>query len=62
MLSIKNKEDMTKLQVSKNIFCFGLSSKPNVGVLGITVSIWKHGFETIFASNDVINIHYSIGK
>ena len=47
----------------KNLFCFELSSKPNVDIDGITVSMWgKHEFETIFTSNDVMNIQGGIGK
>ena len=42
MLSIQMKEDMTKLQVNKNIFYFELSIKPNVVIDGITVSMWKN--------------------
>ena len=45
MLSIQMKEDMTKLQVNKNIFYFELSSTQNVDILGITLSMWKqHDF------------------
>ena len=62
MFSIQNKEDMKKLQV-KNIFYFELSIKPNVDILGITVSMWKqYDFDTIFISNDVLNIQDGIGK
>ena len=54
---------MTEVQVNKIIFYFQLNSKPNDGILGITVSMWKrHGFETIFTSNDVMNIKYTIGN
>ena len=61
--SIQNKEDITKVQVKIYIFYFGLSSKTNVDILGITVSKLKqHYFETIFTSNDVINIQDTIGK
>ena len=49
MLPIKQKEDMTKVQVKQDIFYFELSSKPNVDILGITFSMQKqHDFETIF--------------
>ena len=34
-----NIKDMTKVQVNKNIFYFEPSSKPNVGIYGITVSM-----------------------
>ena len=45
----------------QNIFYFELSSKNNVGILGITVSMWeKHDLETIFTSNDVMNIQDGI--
>ena len=54
---------MIKVQVKNNIFYFELSSKPDVDILGISVSMWKnHGFETIFTSNFVINIQDVIGK
>ena len=54
---------MTKVQVDKNIFYFELSSKPNVHIIGTTVSMWKpHNFETMFSSNDVMNIQDAIGK
>ena len=44
-------------------FYFKLSSKNNVDILGITVSMWKqHDFETIFNSNNIMNIQYTIGK
>ena len=63
MLSFQNKENMTKVQVNKNIFYFELSSKPNVGILRITVSMWrKHELVAIFTSNDVMNIQDAIGK
>ena len=38
MLSIQ-KRNMTKVLVNKNIFYFELSSKTNVDILGITVSM-----------------------
>ena len=61
MLPIK--KDRTKLQVNKNIFNFELSIKPNVDIYGIVVSMWeKHEFETIFTSNDVMNIQDGIDK
>ena len=54
---------MKKLQVNKNMFYFELSSKPNVDILGIIVSMWKQlYFETIFNSNDVMNIQFSVVK
>ena len=54
---------MTKVKMTKNIFYFELNSKPNVDILGITVFLSKqHNFETIFTSNDVMNIKFSIGK
>ena len=49
--------------MSKNIFYFEIISKPNIVILGITVSMWeKHYFETIFTSNDIMNIQGVIGK
>ena len=40
MSSIKNKEDMTEVQVNKYIFYFEFSSKPNVDILDIAFSMW----------------------
>ena len=61
MWYIQKKEDMKKLQVNKSIFYFKLSSKNNVDILGITVSMWKqHDFETILNFNDVMNIQVAI--
>ena len=52
-----------KVQVKKNIFYYELSSKPNVYIIGITVSMWKeHKYESTFTSNDVFNIQYVIEK
>ena len=63
MLSIQDKEDITKVQVNKNIFYFGLISTPNVDIIGITVSMCKyHDFENIFTSNDIMNIQDAIRK
>ena len=54
---------MTKLQVNKHIFYFELSSKPHVDTIVIKVSIWRRNyFETIFTSDDLVNIQYAIGK
>ena len=54
---------MKKVQVNRNIFYFGLSSKTSVGILCITVSMCKqHCFETIFTTDDVINIKDAIGR
>ena len=59
----QKKEDMTKLQVNKNIFYFELSSKPNVYIHGITVSMWEgHTFETIFTYNDIVHNQDFIGN
>ena len=56
-------QKMTKVQVNKNIFYFELSSKPIFDILSITVSMWgKYKFETIFTSNDIMNIQYVIVK
>ena len=41
MLLVQKKEDITKVQVNKNIFYFQPSNKPNVDIIGITVSMWK---------------------
>ena len=52
-----------KVNVNQNMFYFELSSKPNVDIYGITVSIYKkREFETIFTSNYVMNIQYEIGE
>ena len=54
---------MKKLQVKNDIFYDQLSSKPTVDKIGITLSMCKrHNFETIFTSNDVLNIKYAIVK
>ena len=50
-----------KLQTYKNIFYLEPNSKPNIDIFGITVSMWKqHNFETLFNSNDIMNIQYKI--
>ena len=52
-----------KIKSEKHIFYFELSSKHNVDILYVTISMWKqHDFETILASNDVMNIQDAIGK
>ena len=49
--------------MNKNIFYFGFISKPNDGIIVITLSLWKcHDFETILNSNDVMNIQDKIGN
>ena len=54
---------MTKVQVKNDIFYYELSRKSNVYIIGITLSMWKqHNFETIFTSNDVLNIQDEIEK
>ena len=54
---------MTKVQVNKNMFYFELSSKSNVDISGITLSVWgKYVFGTIFNSNGVMNIQDGIDK
>ena len=54
---------MTKLRVNNNIFYYELSIKTNVDILGITVSMWRREkIETIFTSNYVLNIQYTIGN
>ena len=54
---------MTKLQVNKGIFKFELTFKTNVNMIDITVYMWKRrDIETIFTSNDVMNIQNYIGK
>ena len=43
---------MTKIQVKNKIYYYELSSKPNVGTIGITVSVWKqHIFEKYLIQN-----------
>ena len=52
-----------KSKSEKNIFYFEPSSKPNVDIIGITVSMWKiHSFGTIFTSNDIMKIQDDIGN
>ena len=63
MVAIQKEENIKKLQVSNKIYYYGVSSKPNVGIIGISVSMRKqHNFEIIFTSEDVLNIQYAIGK
>ena len=63
MLSIQKEENITKLQVNNNINYYEVSGKPNVDIIGNTLSMWKqHNFETIFTSDDVLNIQDAIGK
>ena len=63
MVLIQKEENTTKVKVNNNIFYFELSIKPNAKIIVITVSMCKrHNFETIFISNDVMNIKYAIGK
>ena len=57
------KGKMTKVKVKNNVFYYELSSKPNVDIIVITVYLWKqHNLETIFTSNNVMNIQYAIVK
>ena len=54
---------MTKVHVNNIVLFLELSSEPNVDIIGIIVSMWKrHNFETIFSSNDAINIQDAAGK
>ena len=54
---IQNEENMTKAQVNNNIYYYEVISKPNVHIIGITVSMWKqHNFETIFTSDGASSI------
>ena len=40
-----------------DIYYYEVISKPNVEIIVITVSMWKRqNFETIFTSDDVLNI------
>ena len=60
---LNQKKKYEKVQVNKNIFYFGFISKPNDGIIVITLSLWKcHDFETILNSNDVMNIQDKIGN
>ena len=53
---------MTMIQV-KNIHYYELSGKPNVEIIGITVSMWKQNiFDTILTSNDLLNVQGAIRK
>ena len=55
--------NLTKVQVKNNIYYYEVSSKPNVDIIGITVSMRKqHIFETIFTSDDFLKIQDTIGK
>ena len=63
MVLIQKEENMTEVQVNNNIYYYKSSSKPNVEIIGITISMWKQNdFETIFTSDDVLNIQDAIGK
>ena len=54
---------MTTVQVNNNSSYYEVSSKTYVEITGITVSMWKqHNFETIFTSDDVLNIQYATRK
>ena len=54
---------MTKVQVKNNIYYYEISSKLNVYIIWITGSMCKQlVFETIFTSDDVLNIKDAIGK
>ena len=47
--------------MNKDIFYFKPIIESIFDMLGITVSIWKkNDFESIFTSNDVMNIQYGI--
>ena len=60
---IKKEANITKVQVNNNVFYYELSSKPNVEIIVIIVSMWKHhNFGTILTSYIVLNIQYAIGK
>ena len=39
---IKKEEDMKKVQVKNNNLYSGISIKPNIYIVGITVSMWKN--------------------
>ena len=52
---------MTKVKVDKNIFYSEITFKPNVCIICIKLYMCKwHEFETIFTSNDVMNIQDGI--
>ena len=61
---VNSKERRYEKSTSENnIFYFELSSKPNIDIIVIVVSMWKqHEFETILTSNYATNIKYSIEK
>ena len=55
--STKEEENMKKLKVNNNIYYDKVSNKPKKFIIGITLSMWKqHTFESIFTSDDVLNI------
>ena len=63
MVLIPKEENITKSQVSINIFYFELSFKPNVDIMGIKVYNCKsREIETIFTYIDVMSIQYFIGN
>ena len=61
MLLIQNEENITKVHVNYNIYYYEVSSQPNVDLICIAVSMRKQqNFETIFNSDDVLNIQDAI--
>ena len=63
MLLIQKEENMKKLKVNNNIYYYELSSIPNVGIIGITLYMWKrHNLEIVFTSVYVLNIQDYIAK
>ena len=54
---------MTKVQANNKIYIYKVSSKPNVDIIGTTVSMWKqHLFKIIFTYYFILNIQDNIGK
>ena len=54
---------MKKVQVNNKIFFCKVINKPNIDILGITISMWKQQiFETIYTNYYVLNIQDTTGK
>ena len=61
MLSIQKKGYIKKCRTKIYTFYFELSSKTNVDIICIAVSMQKrHDFETVFTSDDVMNINITL--
>ena len=63
IMLIQTEDNMTKVPLNNNIYYNKVSSKPNIDIIGIIVTLWEnYNFETIFTSDDILNIQYAAGK